>query len=160
MKQILKVKSTPVSAGGNNNILVSNVPVGSVIAYDGDIIPAGYEEVEDYMPTYSLEEQRIGTWVDGKPLYRKVLYIDTVTTQILDIQHGIENPDLIINYYGRFTRPNTYTQNVIPASCYTDWQTWLYDFTQTSIRLRLSPNQLSAGMEKLYVVLEYTKTAD
>lgn len=73
MKQILKVKSTPVSAGGNNNILVSNVPVGSVIAYDGDIIPAGYEEVEDYEPTYSLEEKRIGTWINGKPLYRKVV---------------------------------------------------------------------------------------
>ena len=29
---------------------------------------------------YSLEEQRIGTWIDGKPLYRKVYKFDIVTS--------------------------------------------------------------------------------
>ena len=143
------------SSGGTGG----SVPTGTVLLFDGDEIPDGFEEVEDYMPIYSLEETRIGTWL-GRPLYRKVIDVGTVTTQILDIQHGIQNPDLVIDFKGRFSRPNTTTQNVIPATSYTDWQTWLYDFTPTSIRLRLSNNQLNAGMEKLYVTIEYTKTTD
>ena len=150
--------SQPVSGDVNDTL-----PVGSIIEFDGDYIPEGYEEVEKKVDNceiiYSLEEKRIGTWL-GKPLYRKVIDVGTVTTQILDIQHGIENPDLVIDYKGRFTRPNTTTQNVIPATSYTDWQTWLYDFTPTYIRLRLSANQLNAGVENLYVTLDYTKTTD
>jgi microcystin-dependent protein len=144
----------PVSGDVNDTL-----PVGSIIKFDGDYIPDGYEEVENYELIYSLEEKRIGTWLD-KPLYRKVIYVGTVTSAIVDIQHGIENPDLVIDYKGRFTRPNTTTQNVIPATSYTDWQTWLYDFTPTSIRLRLSNNQVNAGIEKLYVIIDYTKTTD
>ena len=150
--------SQPVTGDVNDTL-----PVGSIIEFEGDYIPEGYEEVEKKVDNceiiYSLEEKRIGTWL-GKPLYRKVIDVGTVTTQILDIQHGIENPDLVIDYKGRFTRPNTTTQNVIPATSYTDWQTWLYDFTPTYIRLRLSANQLNAGVENLYVTLDYTKTTD
>lgn len=48
---------------------------------------------------YSSEEQEIGTWVDGKPLYRKVIVannysIPNKTEQT--IPHGIENIENVI----------------------------------------------------------------
>ena len=49
-----------------------SIPANSVIEYEGDVVPEGYEKVEDKGEIYSTEEQRIGTWIDGKPLYRKV----------------------------------------------------------------------------------------
>lgn len=42
---------------------------GTYILNDGE--PGAFD-----WDTYSTEEQRIGTWIDGKPLYRKVVIID------------------------------------------------------------------------------------
>lgn len=55
-----------------------SLPMGSVIEYDGDLAPEGYEEVEDKGIIYTTDETRIGTWVDGKPLYRKVMQVNGI----------------------------------------------------------------------------------
>lgn len=55
---------------GGNTIAIDNLPIGAVVAYDGEEIPYGYEEVEDYIPIYSTKEQVVGTYLD-KPLYKK-----------------------------------------------------------------------------------------
>ena len=45
------------------------LPIGTIVDYDGDTVPDGYEEISDY----STDEIKIGTWIDGKPIYRKVV---------------------------------------------------------------------------------------
>lgn len=45
------------------------LPVGTEVDYDGETVPSGWTEVTD-PNTYSTDEVRIGTWIDGKPLYR------------------------------------------------------------------------------------------
>ena len=41
---------------------------------------------------YSTEEQVIGTWIDGKPLYRKVIEMGNMTTEDYKIKaHNIQN---------------------------------------------------------------------
>ena len=50
------------------------LPVGSIIDYSGTTVPEGYEEVPD-PSVYSTEEKVIGTWIDGKPIYRKTFYL-------------------------------------------------------------------------------------
>ena len=41
---------------------------------------------------YSTEEQRIGTWIDGKPLYRKVIEMGNMTKEDYKIKaHNIQN---------------------------------------------------------------------
>ena len=47
------------------------VPTGAVIGFDGTTIPGGFEEVDGF-DIYSTDEIKIGTWIDGKTLYRKV----------------------------------------------------------------------------------------
>lgn len=113
---------------------------------------------EDESMVYSLGERVIGTWL-GKPLYRKVIDVGTVSVAKYDIYHGIDNLETGVNYWGRCSRPNTTFQNKIPTT-YTDWEIWLYDFTPERIRLRLSNEQLNAGVQNLQIVLEYTKTTD
>ena len=58
------------SGEGGNTIAMDNLPIGTIVNYDGEEIPYGYEEVEDYLPIYSNEEKVVGTWVDGTPIYR------------------------------------------------------------------------------------------
>ena len=82
------------------NSLESNdpLPVGTILDFEGDEIPEGYGLVEDNpLNTYSTEEQIIGTWIDGKPIYRRVLKasastlpvsIDTGATNIEDLITG------------------------------------------------------------------------
>lgn len=63
---------------GNNPVNVKNLtsggydslPVGSIVKYDGDTVPFGYEEVPD-PDDYSTQEKVIGTYEDGKPIYQK-----------------------------------------------------------------------------------------
>lgn len=50
---------------------------------------------------YSTEEQVIGTWIDGKPLYQKTVNcgaLPNATTK--NIAHGISNLNHVINYKG------------------------------------------------------------
>lgn len=55
------------------------------IIINGEAVEIGGEQAQD---VYSTEEKRIGTWVDGKPLYRKVYIggITITTTDKLDVQ--------------------------------------------------------------------------
>lgn len=67
------------------------LPVGTVVDYDGEDVPAGWEKIDDY----STNETKIGTWIDGKPLYRKVLnFNETVNVnETFTKSHGISNVD-------------------------------------------------------------------
>lgn len=48
--------------------------------------------------TYSENEQRIGTWIDGKPIYRKVItYTGIIKEGNNEFKHGIQNLELIVD---------------------------------------------------------------
>ena len=75
------------------NVKVADtLPVGSEVDYNGTTIPTGWEEV-DSPNEYSTEETKIGTWIDGKPLYRKVINakptISNTSNQTISIKHNI-----------------------------------------------------------------------
>lgn len=52
--------------------------------------------------TFSEEEMLVGTWVDGKPIYRKVFYIDGIKAKKdqMILENAIPNLDAIIDYHG------------------------------------------------------------
>lgn len=139
------VKNIVVKAG-------DTLPIGTIVDYDGDTIPDGYEEVEDY----SLNEVKVGTWM-GKPLYRRVFETGILTTSevtvanIPNIQvkmiHGwlfkddgtIQNYGHYMNSEGTYTSRVFYSANVIKVQQGTSFQNKDY---------------------KARIVVEYTKTAD
>ena len=68
------------------------LPVGTEVDYDGNTVPDGWTEVTNIQPEiYSSNETICGTWIDGKPLYRKVFYRTSNLSSPLDIAHGISN---------------------------------------------------------------------
>lgn len=64
---------------------------------------AGAKAVYDNsLETYSTAEQRIGTWIDGKPLYSKVINIGTLPSSATQVRypHGILNLERIYKFDG------------------------------------------------------------
>ena len=107
---------------------------------------------------YSTEEQVIGTWINGKPLYRKVLNVGTVAEQKSYITHNIANLGKLVNLYGTCNR-NDNVQQIIPGN-YTNWEIYLYDVSSTEVTIFFSDNQWNRNPNDIVVIMEYTKTTD
>ena len=121
---------------------------GSIIQNEGTIA----------FDNYSDTEQVIGTWIDGKPLYRKVIEV-FITSQYASYNTGISNLKQVINARGMYIRSNSGYQNLVPST-YSGWEVYLYDFTNASFVIRFSNNVWNAGVDSMFVIMEYTKTTD
>ena len=105
---------------------------------------------------YSTTEKIVGKWIDGKPIYRKVLNVGTVTAQKSYISHNIANLGKLVNLYGTFNRNDNVQQTM--SGNYTNWETYLYDVTSTEISIYFSNNQWNRNPYDIVVIMEYTKT--
>ena len=98
-------------------------------------------------------------WINGEIIYRKVLEINPTSDSDF-YAHDISNFSQIIHAYGRCTRSTgTAYQQIIPCN-YTNWEIWIYDFTDYNFKLKFSSNQWAAGVDDIYIVLEYIKTSN
>lgn len=134
------------------------LPVGSEIEFQGETtdIPEGWEYSEDDYNVYSTDEKRIGTYRDGKPLYRKT-------------------------YTGTCTSNGAVTLDTIPSldklTAFTGWAESGYDWTWgipcsstgyiNNIRTKTSTHEVQLSFDSNYsssnnfeVTIEYTKTTD
>ena len=108
--------------------------------------------------SYSTEEQKTGgTWIDGKPIYRKVIDIGALpnnTTKF--VAHNISNLGKVIHIYGY-----SYGGDFLPLP-YTSANSIAYSVQiyadSTNIGIRTGADRSSYSSS--YVVLEYTKTTE
>ena len=113
--------------------------------------------------TYSDEEQVIGTWIDGKPIYRKVVVYNQTDTigkendiTNITIPHNINNFKQIVNY-----SVVSSLGNILPIlnGAKTVTQSTNVSFIDdTGIIFRIINVTLAA--RTWYFTLEYTKTTD
>lgn len=109
------------------------------------------------LSTYSTEEVKTGeTWIDGKPIYRKVFELTSDTEQQI-IPHNIADVQHIWVSGDSFLEVGNSTS--IPANYYRDSGIYTYAHAnRRSIFIRVSPPGWKGN--KYYIVLEYTKTTD
>lgn len=139
-----------------DTIRPTNTSVLYCIAYKDIYIDARFD--------YSTEERVVGTWIDGKPLYQKVIvYESDASTAQTTINHNIGNIDLIWTtaFYQRSTDG---TMRTVPTGyigndnvVYYQEQTW-FVVNDTQIFLRRSSDFREQG--KFYFIIKYTKTTD
>lgn len=117
-----------------------------------------YEEfIKKNSEIYSTEEQRIGTWIDGKPLYRIIKEYDVSAKEIQsnDIS-SIPYDTIFINFGKSFNRW------VVNSSASIIWNTSDDDKGNVWInyekKLNISNN--SNATRHYWITLEYTKTTD
>ena len=113
--------------------------------------------------TFSTSETVIGTWIDGKPLYRKVVAVDfpTNTTPIINYPHGISNISYVVSV-------NLIWWDIEDARWYNNFKDTTGTYIQidgisnTQVRIKsvgtaVNWNYRTAGK---YAIVEYTKTTD
>ena len=61
---------------------------------------AGTWEDAGGLHVFSTNEQIVGTWIDGRPVYEKTFDLGTLTANNTNIYHGISNFDRIVRAYG------------------------------------------------------------
>ena len=137
-----------------------NLPVGTEVDFDGQSsdIPVGWEQVEDKGEVYSTTETRVGTWTDGKPLYRKVVALSSLNQTISITDFNLI--DKIIDYEVVF---KVYSNNFIfklpDINGAYNTQTIGY-FTNGTFVVQ-SRRELASGDFKYgYLIYKYTKTTD
>lgn len=111
--------------------------------------------------TYSTTEQVVGAWIDGKPIYRKVVSSTSVSTGgESTIATGLSNVNEYIKAEGFLYRTNN---TCFPLSRINPnnlaYATGLY-ITQSDNTVRIETGSNVTNISKVIVVLEYTKTTD
>ena len=116
-------------------------------------------ETSNKKDTYSTNEQIIGTWIDGKPIYRKV--ITFTPTEVAGSQnYGVSNVENIISLQG-FMYYNS--DNILPLNFSFEQGSTVY---YSLFRASAQKGVIKYDMSSLYVnkavsvIIEYTKTTD
>ena len=110
--------------------------------------------------TYSTSEQVVGTWINGKPLYRKIVSLGQLpNTAAKTIPHGIANIDQIILMQGYGSQASESGKYTIPLpNGGSSAATCSLSADRTSIYI-VTQNDKTMYTES-YVTLYYTKTTD
>lgn len=148
------------------------LPIGTVVEYDGDVIPDGYAKVDD-SNTYSTKEQVIGTWTDGRPLYRKTVFYEAETSSQnlgveIGVSHDISDVDFIMvrkdkTYLLRLNTYKLYEDVSIIVTEPSDYKHYLNTFRSDKDKVYFYTgdyNWVSGENLKLHCTVEYTKTTD
>ena len=104
---------------------------------------------------YSTEEQVVGTWIDGKPIYEKVINVENFI--IGDNEIPLENLDTIINYsgsliltdYANYKQVFPYIQNNSTSKVVINH----YNETKFVVASAFTCNTIN-------IIIQYTKTTD
>lgn len=132
--------------------LVTNIKFGGASGDDG----SGGTDLSNI---YSTEETVIGTWIDGKPIYRKTFY-STSTESSFNIPHGI-SIDTVVAINGYYRTPGIFWFRLGSASHLGDieYLTTLR-IEKQNIKVILGYNINRGSGSITHVTLEYTKTTD
>lgn len=107
---------------------------------------------------YSTNEQVIGTWIDGKPLYEKTISFGSLPNNTQkNVAHGISDVDLIVKCEG-IAYDSSYKSISVPYS----------NVDSLGYQLQLEVNRTNVSIKAKinftgyigYITLQYTKTTD
>ena len=135
-------------------VVPTNLSRATAFIATEDHQPATKKYVDDSINdanVYSMEETVIGTWVDGKPIYRKVFSVGGSTSQIISsFENKIKD---VINKYGfvQYENKMEYFWTNLGETGF------IATIDQYGINVTLGTKQATGSG---YLVIEYTKTTD
>lgn len=108
------------------------------------------------LETYSTSETRIGTWIDGRPIYRKVITDTTSRTAgNYNIAHGISNLSDVIHIETLCWQNSTTMFNATSTSPLSGSERATSYLNGSNITIRNAWECI-----KIVIIIEYTKTTD
>ena len=132
---------------------LTNRPTKNVTSMDDIITPL--PSIRPRQFKYSTDEQVIGEWINGKPVYQKTIDVGALPNNTTkSVLHGISNLGLVIDIYGVFTE-GTITQPIPFPS--TSGSVVLVSASATTVNIVTTSNRSAYTG---YVFITYTKTTD
>lgn len=113
----------------------------------------------DLRNIYSTDEKKVGTWIDGKPIYRKTIEHSISDTSAIttNISTGITNMETLVKSEGTALYNNTIW---LPLTFYNAGGFNSYHITQSGQSIVYQRGSSNYPTSKVYITLEYTKTTD
>ena len=110
-----------------------------------------------YKDIYSTTETKTNkVWIDGKPIYRKVVYDTTPRSGgNYNIEHGIQNYDEIVSYKTLCYQSSSVIHDGSSTSALSGLERVTSYFNGSNISIRTS-----WAIVKTIIIIEYTKTTD
>ena len=154
----LPIASTEVLGGikiGENLTITEDGPLNAEASGTSVLSPGAV--------LYDTEEKIIGKWIDGKPIYEKVIYVNIVDRDWHNIQMNFSVDNIIklkgILYYG-----NEYPYFIeIQGSTYPDMPSramLYYNKNENYIRYGILYPQTDLISTYVHIIIQYTKTTD
>ena len=129
--------------------------------------------VMDASQNYTMDEQVVGTWIDGKPLYQKTIEISNITFSDVTSTKYVEVLEAstlnLVNSFGvaQYTVNDRSWTRMLNNAGYNDSRTTLScateiikDTSNNYIRLRIAQAVTASLVMHVCVTLQYTKTTD
>lgn len=108
---------------------------------------------------FSLNERRIGTWIDGKPLYQKTISCGNLPDNSMkNVAHNISNLKRVIEYKGNGYRASDNINFGMPYPAGALAQVITLYVNNTNVVLITGQDR--SNVQDVYVTLKYTKTTD
>ena len=122
------------------------------------------ETVGGELDVYSTTETKTNkVWIDGKPIYRKVVEATLMSTAgVQTVAHGISNLAQVVNQWGMTIGDASGGMRQLDFCWYYDakWDSCIYT-DSTSVKIQMGESYASNhGGRKAYIILEYIKTTD
>ena len=134
------------------DVTFTNLQANDVLKYNGSVWVNGSDLHE-----YSTEEKVVGKWIDGKPIYEKVISFSLSGNGSLSYPHNIENLKNI--HFISMLHSNT-ENGIKTTRTYVPWynnaSVYLDVITTTDILIY----HISNSTEFYEFVIRYTKTTD
>lgn len=126
-------------------------------------------QLKQYIDTncnYSLDEQQIGTWIDGRPLYQKTIKVEIPTYDGTEnwkayyFPINVENIDWINLYSGTLQKKNTGTVfSLLINSLSGESYSISTDIENNNVAVYVGKN-LYQNTYAGYITIQYTKNTD
>lgn len=166
--------TTPTNSGVANTTNINKIRFGIFISSGATIniqnvgfqlekgsVATNYVEHKEFSnkQIYSTNEQRIGTWIDGKPLYRKVINFGALpNTTSKSVAHGISNIDYIVDIRSTAALPGGDTMKLDVSD--KDGLKFSVHISANNTNITVLTGSDRSVFTRCYVTLEYTKTTD
>lgn len=110
------------------------------------------------LTTYSTTEKVVGTWIDGKPIYRKVITqnVSNMSSEV-DINLGTTDVGVFVN--GRVLVDTSDYTSIVNSQSTLTYYIRNFVFRKTNNTVTVATN-ITGISGTIYVIIEYTKTTD
>lgn len=150
---IIKAKQSSGVVATVVDNLNSTSTTDALSANQGKIINEKIQE----LTTYSTEEQVVGTWIDGNPIYRKSFNIGNVTSDV-EISTNITNFAELISATGRGKLENQYWATLPQTNIQASGVYFAINLNSDGSKIQIKRS--SNLFRYVVIILEYTKTTD